>query len=329
LRADGGRTMRTDTITRKLADQGIEINRLGGFIGAEISGLDLSADQPEPVYDAVRNALSEHGMLAFDTNAPFDQHLQISRAPKPQGAPETALSKVDVVPGCDGKPNAFELQLRTLAPQIFAVPGADRRQIANISELARPGVYLLIWYDGPRIRSYVGYGKDVQSRLLTGQHMNRPMVPDLIVCIVEKNNQLSKTEARVLERLLHQALDHARDVKLANGVPDGDAVDPASYALLRSLVTQINLGLRDNGILFLSGTARHHAAGPRAGRGQLGPLRAGRAPDGQLHELSAVGIKAFASMHDGLWTVLAGSEVRRKAVPSADSTATLLRGEYL
>jgi len=71
--------MRTDTITRKLADQGIEINRLGGFIGAEISGLDLSADQPEPVYDAVRNALSEHGMLAFrgQTGLPLDQYVRL------------------------------------------------------------------------------------------------------------------------------------------------------------------------------------------------------------------------------------------------------------
>ncbi len=292
---------------------------------------DCMAALPDTnIVDAVL-VLVEHGLLAFDMSAPFDQHLQIRRAKTNSSGPESAA--IEAQPdraGTDtGEPGPFELPLRTLAPQIFAVPGDERRQIANIANLTRPGIYFLVWYDGARPRVYVGYGKSVSARLLGGEHVRVPSVPDLIIGIVERDDQLSAAEARVLERLAYQALDHSRDVDLLNFVPDGDATDPTTYALLRQFLTQVIFGLRENGLLCLGSTARHHAAGPRAGRGQLAPLRAGGPPEGRLLELSAVGIRAYAAEQDGCWTVLSGSQVRRKAVPSANGPTSLLRAEYL
>ncbi len=277
-------------------------------------------------------AMVEHGLLCFDMSAPFDEHLQIRRVRKT--ADEAECATIETQPGHvsppGGEPSPFDLKLRTLAPQIFAVPGDERRQIANIPALARPGFYFLVWYDGARPEVYVGYGKSVSARLLGGEHVCRPSVPDLIIGIVEQHDQLSAAEARVLERLAYQALDHSRDIDLLkDNVPDGDVTDPASYALLREFLTQAIFGLREHGLLCLGGTARHHAAGPRAGRGQLAPLRVGGPPEGRLLELSAVGIKAYAADQDGSWTVLSGSQVRRKAVPSANGPTSLLRAEYL
>lgn len=281
-------------------------------------------------------AMIEHGLLAFDMTAPFDQHLQIRRATKGWGdtnpsqpSSESNVAEPASAADDEGALSPHEIPLRSLTPQIFALSGTDRRQIAGIEALSRPGIYLLTWYDGAQPQVYVGYGKNVRSRLSSGGHMDRPIVPDLVIGIVERHNQLTESEARVLERLVHQAMIHARDVDVVNGVPDGDTVEPAAYVLLRQLTVQIILALRDHGILCLSGTARHHAAGPRAGRGQLAALRAGLPPSGKLYELSAVGIKSYAAEQDGRWTVLAGSEVRRKTVASANSPASFLRAEYL
>lgn len=47
-----------------------EVHRLGGLIGAEIRGLDLSREYPGATYAAVRRAWSEHGVIFFR-----DQHL--------------------------------------------------------------------------------------------------------------------------------------------------------------------------------------------------------------------------------------------------------------
>ena len=43
----------------------LEIARLGGFIGAEVRGIDFSVEQPESVYASILAALAEHGMLVF------------------------------------------------------------------------------------------------------------------------------------------------------------------------------------------------------------------------------------------------------------------------
>jgi taurine dioxygenase len=42
-----------------------EVRGVGGYIGAEIHGLDLTRDYPDAVYAAVRRAWAEHGVIFF------------------------------------------------------------------------------------------------------------------------------------------------------------------------------------------------------------------------------------------------------------------------
>jgi taurine dioxygenase len=42
-----------------------EVHRIGGLIGAEIRGLDLTRDYPDETYAAVRRAWAEHGVIFF------------------------------------------------------------------------------------------------------------------------------------------------------------------------------------------------------------------------------------------------------------------------
>jgi taurine dioxygenase len=42
-----------------------EVHRIGGLIGAEIRGLDLTRDYPDETYAAIRQAWAEHGVIFF------------------------------------------------------------------------------------------------------------------------------------------------------------------------------------------------------------------------------------------------------------------------
>src|SRR5215469_10162987 len=42
-----------------------EVHQVGGLIGAEIRGLDLTRGYPDETYAAVRRALDEHGVIFF------------------------------------------------------------------------------------------------------------------------------------------------------------------------------------------------------------------------------------------------------------------------
>jgi taurine dioxygenase len=42
-----------------------EVHRVGGLIGAEIRGLDLTREYPDETYEAVRQAWAQHGVIFF------------------------------------------------------------------------------------------------------------------------------------------------------------------------------------------------------------------------------------------------------------------------
>ena len=89
--------MQTDTITKKIADTSFKIKRLGGFVGAEITGFDLSADQPQTIYDSVRSAINDHGLLVFRGQAdlPLEQFVslgeQFGTIAHPAGFPSVGM----------------------------------------------------------------------------------------------------------------------------------------------------------------------------------------------------------------------------------------------
>lgn len=73
--------MRTDVLIKDAGGQDVQVRRLGGFIGAEICGLDLCSEQPESVYNMVRTALNEHGFLIFrdQEDLPHAQYVRLGQ----------------------------------------------------------------------------------------------------------------------------------------------------------------------------------------------------------------------------------------------------------
>jgi taurine dioxygenase len=57
-----------------------EVHRIGGLIGAEIRGLDLTRDYPDETYAAIRQAWAEHGVIFFrDQFLSAEQREQFAR----------------------------------------------------------------------------------------------------------------------------------------------------------------------------------------------------------------------------------------------------------
>src|SRR5580704_7134908 len=53
-----------------------EVRRMGGYIGAEISGLDLTRDYPGATYAAIRRAWAEHGVIFFRDQFPDEDQRE-------------------------------------------------------------------------------------------------------------------------------------------------------------------------------------------------------------------------------------------------------------
>ncbi len=49
----------------EIATEDFQITRLGGHIGAEITGIDCAQPQPDAIFAHIRTALAEHGVLVF------------------------------------------------------------------------------------------------------------------------------------------------------------------------------------------------------------------------------------------------------------------------
>ena len=57
-----------------------EVRPVGGYIGAEIRGLDLTRDYPDATYAAIRRAWAEHGVIFFrDQSLSAEQQADFAR----------------------------------------------------------------------------------------------------------------------------------------------------------------------------------------------------------------------------------------------------------
>jgi taurine dioxygenase len=53
-----------------------EVRRVGGYVGAEICGLDLARDYPDATYAAIRRALADHGVIFMRDQFPDDEQRE-------------------------------------------------------------------------------------------------------------------------------------------------------------------------------------------------------------------------------------------------------------
>lgn len=214
----------------------------------------------------------------------------------------------------------------SLRPLIIVGSGEYRTEFGRVDELQRPGVYILLCGTA----AYVGYGAAAGFRIIDGRQLPDGD-PDCIIAIVDENDGLSCEDAKALERILWVSVAGDQDFNLVNGVPCGAAIAPERYDELRLFVAQIVVSLRHAGLMFLSGSARDHMAGPIAEPDRVGDLFAGdNMVDAQALELSGFGYAAHVvGANDGQWLLLAGSKVRRDLPSSASGSVVFQRSALL
>ena len=232
---------------------------------------------------------------------------------------ESSDLRADVLP--DG---LYEVPSCQLEARIIV--GAGRAGFRRVHCLQRCGIYILL-----RDReAYVGYGSDVEARIMNGRQMPGG-TPDCVIAIVDANDRLAVEDARAVERILWSFVARDEDFVLVNGLPDGAAIEPDRYDQLTLFVAQVALALRQAGLMFLGGSVREHMAAPRAEPGRLGPpRRIDEVPDGRVMELNYCGLTAVAAERaDGSWLLLRGSDVRVDTVASATASASFQRAAWL
>ena len=115
----------------------LEIRRLSGTIGAQITGLDLRRPLDRPTTSAVRQALLDHKVLFFPgQRLGPTEHVAFAR----QFGELTPAHPV--VPGIDGHPEVFEIDYTTLRQLNESRPDPGRRRgegfHTDVTFMARP-----------------------------------------------------------------------------------------------------------------------------------------------------------------------------------------------
>jgi Taurine catabolism dioxygenase TauD, TfdA family len=70
-----------------------EVRRIGGYIGAEICGLDLARDYPDETYAAIRRAWAEHGVIFFRDQFLTDEQRESSRCDSARSGPSSSCAR--------------------------------------------------------------------------------------------------------------------------------------------------------------------------------------------------------------------------------------------
>jgi hypothetical protein len=278
---------------------------------------------PAPVSAVL--ALVDAGILALEPGKVLDGSVRVTRASadKPEPPPIPAGGKAPVPQPPEG---VTALHCTHFSPTVHIVDGQHRSQVRKIEGLQAPGIYIALWDR----EAYVGTAEDLARRLRNGTHLASPHPADRIIAITDAAGHLTPRLARVAERFMHSLVRHAGDLTVLNGLPDGDHVSASEYDQVRLFVTAAALQLRHAGMMFTSGNARFVMAGPRTMADDLGPLRLDDLPAGIAYELNGCGVTAWAvERPNGPWILLKGSEIRRKVVTSANSSASQRRAEWL
>jgi hypothetical protein len=205
-------------------------------------------------------------------------------------------------------------------PLIFAVAGERRSALKHEEALQQPGVYI-----GIRDRDvYVGMGEQVGVRVGKSVRLATPRPVDRIICIVDRSKRLGVKEARVLERLIAQAVQRNSGRRIEQSLPDGDGVSPEEYDSLRLFALRACLALRQSGELFAQLPAASLFS-PPAERRPFQPV----GQDARLFTMDAHGLRAHLAQEGDHWRLLPGSEVQVDVLPSAHSSARMKRAELL
>jgi len=333
-------------------------------------------DHPAPAGAAL--ALVEMGALSIESGI-IDGNIRLCRAntPPDDGAAAGGSNGDDgnppSRPGLAGDQQSSpvpqgkkvsEIVMSGHLPALFCAAGTDRAQLKSETILARPGIYIGLWSgkQGERHKAYVGASHSVDLRAANGSPLVTPCPADLIIAIVDRNDQLSWTDAKVAERLMFQLLERHGDLEMRHDTPKGASVDMRNYTRINGFVDQAFEAVIASGVLSprsdssisenrepaepampeattlsshsasrpskpLVGVTAHRAIAQTPFTSETANARL-YSTQARYH-LDACGVKARARIIDGRWTVLAGSQVRTRVMPSASPSAQQRRVELL
>ena len=279
-------------------------------------------------------ALAGAGLLTLELNGGIlDAHAIVRRNilpdpddTDPRGAAHDVSGPQPVPAGGKGAGRQiFSLPVTAFHPTILVAAAAERRALAKIPELQKPGVYILFNHD----EFYVGFGSNTGVRVGQG---NQPIDNvSSIVAITDRNDQLACKDARALERIMWSRMGLSGLTSTNGEPPEGPAIDPQRYSELEALAGQVCLALWHNEMLFDAISPRQALAGPVAEPGAKAPRRAfNEVPVGDILELQFCGMTAFAARQaDDRWILLRGSDVRLETAPSADPSIIFKRSAFL
>jgi hypothetical protein len=263
-------------------------------------------------------ALVAAGVLDIEPVAVIDANTRLTR--RMAGQAQTIEPLGPSTPNMPLPASVTALSGPTFDPEVFVITADTLSHVRRVAQLQRPGVYVGWSEIG---KAYVGTSGDIANRVAVNANLSHAKQ---VAVILDRNDVLTAEDALVAERILHQCLAFGKVFSSLNTLPMGANVSPERYDDIRLFVTNAVMLLHRGGIITSPLATRHLMAGPRAMSDiNITPV----VIDGTLHEMAGRGFSARAVDTGNGWVLLRGSVVRRAVMPSANSTASLRRAEWL
>lgn len=263
-------------------------------------------------------ALVAAGVLDIEPVAVIDANTRVTR--HVAGQAPTIEPLAPPAPDMPLPASVTAVRGPTFDPEVFVITADTLSHVRRVARLQRPGVYVGWSEIG---NAYVGTSGDTANRVAVNANLSQARQ---VAVILDRNHALTPEDAQVAERILHQCLAFGKVFGSLNTLPIGTNVSPERYGDIRMFVTNAVMLLHRSGIITSPLATRHLMAGPRAMSDiEVTPV----VDDGILHEMTGRGFSARAVETSDGWVLLRGSVVRRAVMPSANSTASLRRAEWL
>ena len=247
--------------------------------------------------------LAAMGILEIDASRFLDGASLVRRAPthiaqtSPEDSPK-AVNKGYLKTEPPPEVFAFVKSVRRYEASICFVEWRERGQLQYNPAVNGPGVYLGIFEDG----IHVGMSAQLHGRLRNGKHVLRNgSPPHTLVVITDAAGRLDVQSAKVLERLLAQAVIDRDGRELANSeLPQGDQLSRGDFLAVEQLAEAAIADIAGLGLALADDEPA--AVAPRVGT---------------HYRLDACGVKALATQTETGFVVHEGSQVRLDVARSA------------
>lgn len=279
---------------------------------------DIAESVAHPLSSTAALALVAAGVLDIESVAVIDANTRVTR--HMAGQAEMAEPAAPPVPGAPLPASVTAVGGPAFDPEVFVIKADTLSHIRRVTQLQRPGVYVG-WSESGN--AYIGTSGDIANRVAVNANLSHA---SQVAVVLDRNGVLTAQDALVAERVLHQCLAFGKVFTSLNTLPMGTNVSPERYGDIRMFVTNAVMLLHRDGVISSPLATRHLMAGPRAMSDiKVTPV----VEDGMLYEMAGHGFSARAVDTGNGWILLRGSIVRRAVMPSANSTASLRRAEWL